>query len=316
MSPDVSIGAHGNPRRHDAAHRMTAAGTLLRRAQPWLGTLVSIEVAGEAAADAVDRGFGTVARIHALMSFHEPASEVSRLNREAARQPVTVSAETRAVLQLAREIAEATDGRFDVTVAPRLVEWGLLPAPAGAPPPDPRADWRDVELLEDSRVRFRRPLWLDLGGIAKGWAVDAALAAMALPPQAGVVVNAGGDLRVAGPGPHRVLLRVPGHPDADVPALELAAAAVASSTGAEARRRFDGSWVGPHVDGRSRRAARTDVFASVVADRCAVADALTKVALDCSDEAHGALDAALRRFGATAYRYDPDVGWSRLGIDA
>ena len=100
---------------------------------------------------------------------------------------------------------------------------------------------------------------------------------------------------------------------ADVPALELAAAAVARSAGAGARRWCGGTWVGPHVDGRTRGAMRTDVFVAVVADHCAVADALTKVALD---GAAGALDTALRRFDAVAYRYDPDVGWSHLGINA
>ncbi len=294
---------------------MTAPDPPQRRATPLLGTLVSIEVSGvetPLARAAMDRGFDAVARVHGLMSFHEPGSDVDRLNRAAATTEVIVDPATFDVLALARDLAAATAGAFDVTTAGRLVDWGFLPAPAGATTPDPLADWRDVELLEGSRVRFRRPLWLDLGGIAKGWAVDAALAAMALPAEASAVVNAGGDLRTAGPGTRRVLLRVPGHPEAEVPALELAAAAVASSTGAGTRRRLGTGWVGPHVDGRTREAAPTEVFAAVVAEHCAVADALTKVVLAVG----GAAQATLRRFGATAYRYDPTEGWSTLGIDA
>lgn len=300
---------------------MTAAGPPQRGATTLLGTLVSIEVSGlepAPARAAMDRGFAAVARVHALMSFHEPASDVSRLNREAAGTATEVDPATFAVLALAREVAAHSGGAFDVTTAPTLVGWGFLPAPPGAPAPDPRADWRDVELLEGARVRFRRPLWLDLGGIAKGWAVDAALAAMALPPQAGAVVNAGGDLRVAGPERRRVLLRVPAHPAAELPAVELAAAAVASSCGAETRRRAGTAWVGPQVDGRDRRPAPTEAFAAVVAGDCATADALTKVVLagrGAGDPGAAAVVSALRRFGATAYRYDPEVGWSSLGID-
>lgn len=290
-----------------------AAGRPQRRATALLGTLVSIEVCGlepALAHAAIDRGFAAVARVHGLMSFHDPSSELSRLNRDAAGAPVDVDPATFAVLALARELSAASGGAFDVTAAARLVEWGFLPAPPGAPAPDPRADWRDVELLPDSRVRFRRPLWLDLGGVAKGWAVDAALAAMALPPRAGAVVNAGGDLRVAGPEARQVLLRVPTHPAAEIPAVELAEAALASSCGAGTRRRVGPDWVGPQVDGRDRRPAPTEAFAAVVASDCAVADALTKVVL-----ADPAVDASLRRFGATAYRYDPATGWSTLGTD-
>ncbi len=294
---------------------MTAEGPPQRRATALLGTLVSIEVSGVAtglAHAAIDRGFAEIARVHALMSFHEPGSDVSRLNRAAAAAEVAVDPSTFAVLALARDLSGVSAGTFDVTTGGRLVDWGFLPAPAGAAAPDPLADWRDVELLEGARVRFRRPLWLDLGGIAKGWAVDAALLAMALPAHARAVVNAGGDLRTTGPGTHRVLLRVPGHPAAQVPALELAAAAVASSTGGGTRRRLGPDWVGPHVDGRTRQAAPTEAFAAVVAEDCAVADALTKVVL----AAGSAAEATLRHFGATAYRYDPANGWSTLGTDA
>jgi thiamine biosynthesis lipoprotein len=290
----------------------------ISRARPLLGTLVGITVEGleeRAAHAAIARGFAAVADVHRLMSFHEAASDVSRLNRDAAARWVTVASATFAVLARAAEIAQASDGLFDITVAAKLVRWGFLPRPVDAPAPHPRAGWRDVALAPPDRVRFRRPLWIDLGGIAKGYAVDAALAAMAsgpgaCGPGARVVINAGGDVRVAGPRAERIVLRVPGHDAASVPAVELADGSIASSSGAEHARLYRGRRVGPHVHGRSREPAGTRRFVSVLAPACIDADALTKVVM-----ALGARAApVLRRFGAAAYTHTPRGGWRMIGV--
>ncbi len=287
----------------------------VQRAQPWLGTLVRIGLRGldddAAAHAAIDRGFAAIATIHGLMSFHEAGSELSRLNREAAARAIAVDAHTLEVLRLALAVAEVSGGVFDPTIAPQLVEWGFLPPPQGAPAPDPRASWRDIE-LDGDRVCFRRALWLDLGGIAKGHAVDAALAAMALPAEAQVRIDAGGDLRVAGPMIQRVVLNAPSQHAEALPVLELTDGAVASSTGLPARRRHASRWKGPHLHGRRRLAVPVERFASVVAPRCALADALTKVALAAG---LGAAPACVR-FDAIAHLFDRRSGWRSIGRDA
>ncbi|MDX2222862.1 MAG: FAD:protein FMN transferase [Rhodospirillaceae bacterium] len=289
---------------------------MIARARPLLGTLVSLSVDGvdeTAAHAAIARGFAAIESIHRLMSFHEAASDVSRLNRDAHACWVTVAPATYRVLARAGEIAAATDGVFDITIAGRLVRWGFLPRPADAPAPQARATWRDIALAAPDRVRFGRPLWIDLGGIAKGYAVDAALAAMALPGTAQVVINAGGDVRVAGPAPERIVLRVPGHDAAQVPAVELMDGSIASSSGAEHARVHRGRQgrqvVGPHVHGRTRAPAGTRRFVSVLAPACIDADALTKVALVLGPRAAP----TLRRFGATAYLHTARGGWRTLG---
>lgn len=105
---------------------------------------------------------------------------------------VEVGADTYAVLQCADRLYRLSAGGFDVTVAPALVRRGRLPAPAsGTGNPDPRARWADVALLPDNRVMLRRSVWIDLGGIAKGYAVDLAMAALHLPTTASGQVNAG-----------------------------------------------------------------------------------------------------------------------------
>ena len=94
------------------------------------GTYVAIGVGlpDAEAQVAIEAGFAAIAGIHRLMSFHEPLSDVSRTNR-AGGGTVRVDPHTYAVLAAAQHLAEASDGIFDITVAPDLVAWGFLPRP-------------------------------------------------------------------------------------------------------------------------------------------------------------------------------------------
>ncbi|HEY0230393.1 MAG TPA: FAD:protein FMN transferase [Dokdonella sp.] len=283
----------------------------LRRARPWLGTIVEMRVDGlaqPAALAAIEAAFAEVAEVHRLMSFHERGSELSRLNRDASRHPIEVDARTFDVLQTALAIAAASDGRFDPCVAARLVEWGFLPAPVSDGAPDPAADWRDIELTASSRVRFLRPLWIDLGGIAKGYAVDRALAILRAAGAHSASVNAGGDLRRFGPRAENVRLRLTCGRTGE-PIVELGDAAMASSVGRVAARRIDGRWRGVHLDGRQRRGVAARRSVSVVAPSCLIADALTKVVL--ADQR--CATRLLRRYDAVACLYDDARGWRMLG---
>lgn len=280
----------------------------LRRARPGLGTLVEIRVEGlceGAAVRALDAAFAEVQQVQRCMSFHAVDSDLSRLHAAAPGRAVRVDARTAAVLDAAQAVSRESEGVFDVSVAGELVRRGLLPAPRSPFLPDPAAHWRDIELLDARHVRLRRALWLDLGGIAKGYAVDRAIDILAAHGASHAVVNAGGDLRVHGARGEAVYLRVAGGLT-QTPQLELAAAALASSAG-DGRA---GPKPRPHLHGVTRQALRGAASASVVADRCIIADALTKVVL--------AAPAALARrvlgtFGAEACVHDPVQGWQRLG---
>lgn len=284
--------------------------TRFARAKPLLGTTVEIAVAGLAEDDAhaaMDRGFAAVADIHRLMSFHDAASDVSRLNRDAAAGPVAVDARTALVIRRALEVSARSRGLFDITAARHLVAWGFLPPPASPSPPQPEASWRDIA-AEPGGIRFRRPLWIDLGGIAKGYAVDQALAAMDLAPDVQAVVNAGGDLRVQGPDAEAVRLRTALDPAA-LPVVEIADGALASSSGREHLRRFGDADVGPHVDGTSGASVGAARFVSVAAPDCLTADALTKIVLAAGPRA----EPILCHFGAIAYVYEAGAGWTTFG---
>src|ERR1700757_4753018 len=108
----------------------TVSGNL-RRARPLLGTFVEITASGTGATDvelAIGAAFDAVERVHRLMSFHDPASDVSRLNREANAGAVAVDPWTFEVLTTAQDLHGRSGGAFDIAVAPVLQRMGLLPA--------------------------------------------------------------------------------------------------------------------------------------------------------------------------------------------
>lgn len=280
-------------RRADAA-RVEPALVRVERARPLLGTIVAMRIEGERGLveDAVERAFDVVADVQRRMSFHDPASELSRLNRAAALAPQPVSAGTWRVLRAALALARASDGRFDPTIGGRLVAWRQLPAPVGAGAVDPEADWRDVELGRDRRVSFRKPLWLDLGGIAKGHAVDRAVTVLRAAGVRGGMVNAGGDLRAFGDALEVVQVRDPAQPAQARPLLHLRDGAVATSAGYFSER--DGHTA--LVDTRRGASIRHAGSVTVCAPRALWADALTKVVLADAD----AVTPLLRRLRAQA----------------
>jgi thiamine biosynthesis lipoprotein len=313
----------------------------IRRARPLLGTLVEIRAAApwpEARLHAaIDAAFAAMERVQSLMSFHDPASELSTLNREAAHQPVTVDAQIHAVLAAALELSRLSEGAFDVCVAPQLEHWGYLPAiwnrrrsrrppslareageggtnrgaiggvraaakRADAEPAAAGADWRDIKLLDENRVRFRRPLRIDLGGIAKGYAVDCAIAALRAAGVEQALVNAGGDLRALGHGPWTVSLRHPQSPAQSAHSLLLGEEALATSANYFSRRRFGAGEVSPLLDPRSGRPWLGAASVSVLASDCMRADGLTKVVLFAAPELAGSV---LAHYGAQAYVQQP-----------
>ena len=288
----------------------------IERARPLLGTVVAVRVRGAAprtAERAIDRAFAAMSEIHRLMSFQEHGSDISRMNRGAARAPVAVHPHTIRVLAWAARMAQLSQGLFDATIGSTLVEWGLLATPDADALPDPRVSFRDVELHSGREVFFRRPLWIDVGGIAKGYAVDRGVAALHACGISSACVNAGGDLHIVGAEAEHVAIRTAAAPVDVLPVLKLRAGALASSCGASSRRSHAGDWVSCHVSGRTRRAVDARTTVSVLAGRCVIADALTKVVL--ADEVAAA--PLLRRFQAVAHVHHPAYpgsGWRTLGL--
>ena len=285
----------------------------IERAKPLLGTIVRIRVDGLPSAlanEIISDAFDLVAEIHRLMSFHERESELSLMNREASNHPVRISPNTYAVLSAALELAKVSEGLFDPTIAPALVRDGLLPALAETSPSSD-ANWRDIALPSDGTVSFGKPLWLDLGGIAKGYAVDCAFDYIASHRPTHIYVEAGGDLRMSGPEPELVYLAAP-YMEGAIPAVKIENASVASSGSqllhGETRNQPLAS---PHIDPRTGNHCSTDRFVTVVAPRCTHADALTKVVMAAGTASAHVLD----RYQAVAFMLDGTT-WTSIGVNA
>lgn len=272
----------GRPLRNAAAPlpptRGGEAEPAFRRCRPLLGTFVEITTTGldeRRVQRSVNAAFGCMERVQRLMSVHDPASELSRVNAEALFRPVKVSDETFEVLRRGLELARASAGAFDFTVAPTLARWGLLP-----PHLRRRGScgcWEDVELLAGRRVRFTKPLAADLGGIAKGYAVDAAIETLRDSGVSSAFVNAGGDLRVFGSAPFIVHLRHPLHAHLLPRAMQLRDAALATSSPCFTERRWQQRAVSHLVNPLNHCAVTGGISVTVRAGECWLADALTKV---------------------------------------
>ena len=256
----------------------------IRRAQPLLGTFVEIEVAGAARSEmdaAVNAAFEAIADVHRLMSFHDADSDVSRLNREAWLRPTKVDPRTYEVLEAAVELHRRSNGAFDVAVAPALQAIGLLPrSDDDCSSPAKVRSFDAIELLPDQMVRFgHSDTRIDLGGIAKGFAVDCALEALHRFDVPAGLVNAGGDLAVFGPDPQMIHIRDPRDPGRLICSIEVRNEALASTARRVDPFRSAETTAAAIIDPDSWRSADTFDGATVRAPTCVVADALTKLVM-------------------------------------
>lgn len=253
-----------------------------RRARPLLGTLVDIQVEGPSADAAVAAAFDEVAVVHALLSFHAHDSELRAINRAVPGARLRVDPRTLAVLRLADALYDASAHAFDCRVGT----------------PQALADVRLPVAFDGEIVVKQTNASMDLGGIAKGHAVDCAIQVLRSFAIERAVVNAGGDLRHHGVRPMTVQVRDPRNAARAATSVRLDNAALASSTA---------GGLGAHIDSASRihdaerRPLPALAGATVQAPTCMLADALTKVVLATGDVAHP----LLAQYGAAVVVYSP-----------
>ncbi len=187
---------------------------------PMMGTRAAVAFYGdrEEAENAAKAVRETFLRIQGICNLFDPASELSRLNATAAEKPFVCSEELWEVLTAAREAYEFSEGAFDITAKPLMDLWGFyrkrgdsLPSAAEIAEAKKRIGLNRVVFDDAHRsVRFPVPgMSFDLGGIAKGFAVDkAAEAVLALGVRRGII-DLGGNLRVLPePPPGRTHYRI------------------------------------------------------------------------------------------------------------
>ncbi len=237
------------------------------------------------AREASRAAFDRFAVLEDIMSDYRPKSEIRSLDRRPGKW-VTVSEPLFTVLARAREIARATDGAFDPTVGPLVAVWRearrmhRLPGDAELDSARARVGWRHLA-LDSARCRVRlslRRMRLDLGGIAKGYAVQQAADVLRARGVVSALVEAGGDIAVtnAPPGAAGWRVTVPGADSSvRVRASALTNAAISTSGPSEQFVEIGGVRYSHVVDPRTGVGLTSGAQVTVIATDGALADALS-----------------------------------------
>lgn len=270
-----------------------------RRAQPWMGTIVEINIADDVPdtelAATFERAFESVARVHRLMSFHAADSDLGRINRASVGEIIDIDPHTYTVLQTALQVTAASAGLFDIRVAGPLMDWHILPSDEQRPTrylPQQTA----FNLTANGQVQKLTGDWLDLGGIAKGYAVDLAISSLQQSEIRNACVNAGGDLRVIGEDTTEIMLRDPADPANLKHKLHVQNQALATSANYFSIRKTEHGNYSALVNGQTGKPMLDVMSVSVSAPICMLADALTKVVMGSGNMEHP----CLTQFGARA----------------
>jgi len=285
---------HPGQRRFDFARQPAVVmGSWVRREEAIMGTAVSVELwcddrrAGDAAADAV---MAEMHRIDATMSPHKPMSELSRINRNASAEAVPLSVEMAGLVERAMFFSHLSGGAFDITYASvgELYDYRAGVAPNDEAVAQARAavGWRHLVLDPRARtLRFGRAgMRIDLGGFAKGHAVDNACKILRRRGIEHAMVAAGGDSRVIGSRgtslhdrrPWTIAIRDPRRPDAVVAVLPLEDTSI--STSGDYERFFERDGVRHHhiVDPATGRSPHSVRSVTVLASDGLTSEALSK----------------------------------------
>jgi thiamine biosynthesis lipoprotein len=262
------------------------------RTVPVMGTVLRLSAWAPddaTARRANEAGRAEVFLVDSLMSHYRPESEISRLTDGAGTAAWTeLSPSTLEVLASALDWARRSGGAFDPTVGPLMHAWGFFqheparPAPGAAADAAALVDHTRVELdPAGSRARLRTAgMRLDLGALAKGYALDLALAAMDAAGATSAMVDLGGNVAVRGPGPAddgRWTLGIR-HPRVDgrlAGTLRVAGGSVATSGDYEQMFEHEGVRYSHLMDPRLGEPARGVVSVTVAAPDGMSADALS-----------------------------------------
>jgi thiamine biosynthesis lipoprotein len=260
----------------------------VERAELVMGAVARITISDPGVTpDAFEMAFAALRAVDATMSLYREESELVRVNAHAAAHPEPVGAELFALLVRARELSSETDGAFDVTVLPLLRLWGAYPELTYLGPGRRAAvGFAALQLDPQARtVSFRRQgMGLDLGGIAKGFALDRARAALAAAGVQCARLDLGGNLAFFGSGPGGkwdAAVRDPDNPDTPLGVLSLEADSTLSTSANYARDFVADGWLASsHVyDPRSGRPVLRPLAVTAWAADAVTADALSTALL-------------------------------------
>lgn len=257
-----------------------------RRTQFIMGTLVEITVShsdAELIQTVTTQAFDEMKRIEKLMSTYIPDSEISRINRAAGKKAISVSPEVEEVIREGIYWSEQSGGAFDITVEPLVQLWDfegekeIIPGKNTLRKTASLVNYRNIE-IKDHTVRLKKPgMAINVGGLAKGYAVDRAISILRGGVSSGIV-NAGGDLFAFGKKNKRnswtIGLQHPRKPQDLLAAFAVNNQAIATS--GDYQRYFIKDGVRYHhiFDPKTGRPARLMISATLITTEVLDADAL------------------------------------------
>jgi len=168
-----------------------------------MGTTVTIKA--EAFPEDIQKALGVMEKVDSLMNDYDPQSEISILNKEGKAK---VSPELKEVITRAVHFSRLTKGAFDITVGPLVRFWQKMEKEKRIPTQKELEDvlsvvgYQNIKVKGDTIVLGKKGMMLDVGGIAKGYAVDKAIEVLKKRGVKNALVDAGGDLYCLGEGPH------------------------------------------------------------------------------------------------------------------
>ena len=263
-------------------------GAWFAREEAIMGTAIRVELWNEDERDAqcaITAVMDEMHRIDHAMSPHKPASELSRINRDAAHEAVPLSAEMYRLLERSLEFSRFSGGAFDITFASvgNLYDYraGTAPSPEAMERGLAAIGWQHLILDAQTRsVRFgREGMRIDLGGFAKGHAVDNGVAILAELGIRHAIVTAGGDSRVIGDRrgrPWSIAIRDPRREDGVVALLPLEDTAISTSGDYERYFERDGRRCHHLIDPRTGRSPDGVRSVTILAADGLTAEALSK----------------------------------------
>lgn len=229
---------------------------LLTFTEPHMGTEFTIRAWTEASwvedlTRSVESAFARVAALDTALSDYRPESEINRLAKAPANEPFAASPDLYAVFEAAGRLTVASGGAFDITAGPLIRLWRIskknaaLPAPAQIASAKQRTGFHHLILDPDKRTITKKidGMLFDAGGIAKGYAADAALAILKKDGFPRSLVAASGDIAVGDAPPGEAGWRIGietlevGHDLKDLQTVTLANRAI--STSGDTRRYFE-----------------------------------------------------------------------------
>src|SRR5207248_2554798 len=243
---------------------------------------------GERASELFSESFDEIDRIEEALSNYRASSELSRIKRLAAKEPVVTDPEVFALLQTSLEYSARSDGAFDITVGPLMRAWGFFrgqgryPSASELESARAKVGWKYVRLDAAARsVQFLKPgMEIDLGGIGKGYAVDRMVEMLRNAGVQSALVDAGSSTLFAmgappGAAGWKVLVPKPGDRAHTISTVFLRDESLSTSGSYEKFFRLEGRTYCHIMDPRTGRPVQQMLQTSVIAPTATITDALS-----------------------------------------